>query len=160
MAQGYAWELSRTLALSNEYLMRQVERSGLCGLATSHGDILVQLFAHDRICMSGLSERIARDPSTTTALVKKLAALGLVQTEKSPSDRRSTIVSLTEEGRSLQRDFEAISNKLEQVWHAGISDEDLQTLQKVLSQVRENFREALEEDEAEAAFGTEHEKDR
>lgn len=146
MSEGYARSLSRTLALSNQYLMLQVERSGLRGLASSHGDILVQLFAHDQVCMSELSQRIARDPSTVTALVKKLVAMGLAQTGKSPHDRRSTVVSLTEQGRALKDDFVAISARLEAVWHDGIDEADLQTMMRVLEAVRGNMRRAIEEE--------------
>lgn len=146
MSEGYARSLSRTLALSNQYLMLQVERSGLRGLASSHGDILVQLFAHDQVCMSELSQRIARDPSTVTALVKKLVAMGLAQTGKSPHDRRSTVVSLTDQGRALKDDFVEISARLEAVWHDGIDDADLQTMMRVLEAVRSNMRRAIEEE--------------
>ena len=146
LSEGYAQALSRTLALSNQYLMQQVERSGLRGLASSHGDILVQLFAHDHVCMSELSQRIARDPSTVTALVKKLVAMGLAQTGKSPHDRRSTVVSLTEQGRALKDDFVAISARLEAVWHDGIDEADLQTMMRVLEAVRGNMRRAIEEE--------------
>lgn len=146
LSEGYARALSRTLALSNQYLMLQVERSGLRGLASSHGDILVQLFAHDQVCMSELSQRIARDPSTVTALVKKLVAMGLAQTGKSPHDRRSTVVSLTDQGRALKDDFVEISARLEAVWHDGIDYADLQTMMRVLEAVRGNMKRAIEEE--------------
>lgn len=146
MSEGYAQALSRTLALSNHYLMLQVERSGLRGLAPSHGEILVQLFACERMCMSELSQRIARDPSTVTALVKKLVAMGLAQTGKSPHDRRSTVVSLTAKGRALKGDFDRISVLLESVWHDGIDEADLKTMMRVLEKVRGNLGAAIEEE--------------
>lgn len=146
MSEGYAQALSRTLALSNQYLMQQVERSGLRGLASSHGDILVQLFAHERMCMSELSQRIARDPSTVTALVRKLVAMGLAQTGKSPQDRRSTVVSLTDAGRALKDDFDGISARLESVWRDGVDEADLETMMRVLEKVRGNLAAAIEEE--------------
>lgn len=153
MAGGYSNQLSRTLALSNQFLMLQVERSGLRGLAPSHGDILVQLFACERMCMSELSQRIARDPSTVTALVRKLVAMGLAQTGKSPNDRRSTVVSLTAKGRALKDDFDGISARLEAVWHDGIDDADLQTMERVLEAARGNMRRAIEEESGSKGVG-------
>ncbi len=146
MSEGYAQALSRTLALSNQYLMLQVERSGLRGLAPSHGDILVQLFAFDQMSMSELSQRISRDPSTVTALVKKLVTMGLARTGKSLQDRRSTVVSLTERGRTLRDDFEGISARLESLWHDGVDERDLATMMRVLEKVRGNLRKAIEEE--------------
>lgn len=136
--------------------MLQVERSGLRGLAPSHGDILVQLFQYDQVCMSELSQRIARDPSTVTALVKKLVAMGLAQTGKSLRDRRSTMVSLTEKGHALKGDFEKISMRLESFWHDGVDDADLLVTMRVLEKVRDNLETAIKE-ESECEGGVEYE---
>lgn len=138
--ESFAKDLSRTLALSNQYLLLLLEEKGLEGLAPSHGDILVELFSNEAITMSELSQRIARDPSTVTVLVKKLIALGLAHTEKGCCDRRQTVVSLTEKGQALKSDFAEISGCLSEPWHEGISDERLKALSEVLAEVRGNLR--------------------
>lgn len=104
----------------------------------------MQLFACDQMCMSELSQRISRDPSTVTALVKKLVMMGLAQTGKSAQDRRSTVVSLTEKGRLLKDDFDEISLRLESVWHDGIEEADLATTMRVLQKVRDNLEKTIE----------------
>ena len=76
--RGTVNQLARTLGLANRFLLEQLEQYGLAGIAPSHGDILVQLFAHGELPMSELAQRIGRDPSTVTALVRKLAAGGYV----------------------------------------------------------------------------------
>ena len=100
--RGTVNQLARTLALANRFITEQLEQHGLAGIAPSHGDIFVQLFAHGELPMSELAQRIGRDPSTVTALVRKLAAGGYVSTAKLPEDKRVTLVALTERGRQLQ----------------------------------------------------------
>lgn len=141
--EGFVNELSRTLALANRFLLDQLEGSSLEGLAPSHGDILAELFTTGSTTMSELSRRISRDPSTVTALVKKLVALGIATTEKSPVDRRATMVSLTERGRALYDEFSGISKRLQATWSEGVSPADLATTRHVLETVRLNLARSL-----------------
>ncbi|WP_281655019.1 MarR family winged helix-turn-helix transcriptional regulator, partial [Eggerthella sinensis] len=83
------------------------------------------------------------DPSTVTALVKKLAAAGYVRTEKRADDRRATVVSLTARGQELRGDFAAISRELLAVQSRGIDAEEQETMCRVLAAMRENFERAL-----------------
>ena len=82
-----------------------------------------------------------------TALVKKLAAAGYVRTEKGVEDRRATIVSLTERGRGLRGEFEAVSKELSVVQGLGIDPTDMETARRVLGTVRDNFEHALKKED-------------
>ena len=104
--------LSQTLTAANAYLVSLLSQAGLKDLVPSHGDILVALFAQETVTMQELSEKIHRDPSTITALVKKLVLGGYVQTQKSITDKRRTEVSLTPKGKRLRSTFETISTTL------------------------------------------------
>lgn len=139
-------QLSRTLALANRFIAARLKTSGLDGIAPSHGDILAQLLAHDRLSMQDLAHAIGRDPSTVTALVKKLAAAGYVRTGKDAADRRATMVSLTERGRDLRADFAGISRELLDVQGRGIGIEEQETARRVLAVMRGNFERALRDE--------------
>lgn len=138
--------LSQTLAQANRFIAGTLKERGLDGIAPSHGDILMQLFASGEQPMRELARAIGRDPSTVTALVKKLAAAGYVRTEKGAQDRRATIVSLTEKGRGLRGEFEAVSAALREVQGRGIDAADMETARRVLAGVRDNFENAMRED--------------
>lgn len=137
-------QLARTLALANRFLTVQLEQHGLGGIAPSHGDILVQLFACERLPMCELAQRIGRDPSTVTALVKKLVSSGYVATVKHDDDKRVTFVELTEKGREMQSTFEDISHALVAAQCDGLTDADLATLNATLRTMQKNFETALE----------------
>lgn len=135
--------VARTRALANRYLVQQMGERGLEGLVTSHGDVLLQLFAEDGLPMRELAARVHRDPSTVTTLVKKLADAGYVRTERGVRDRRSVVVLLTERGRVLERDFQEISQSLLEVQRKGIDDARMEAAREVLLQMQENFAAAL-----------------
>ena len=52
--RGTVNQLARTLALANRFITEQLEQHGLAGIAPSHGDIFVQLFAHGELPMCEL----------------------------------------------------------------------------------------------------------
>ena len=136
--------VARTRALANRYLVQQMGERGLEGLVTSHGDVLLQLFAEDGLPMRELAARVHRDPSTVTTLVKKLVDAGYVRTERGARDRRSVVVLLTERGRSLERDFQEISRSLLDVQRKGIDDARMEAAREVLLQMQQNFAAALD----------------
>ena len=136
--------VARTRALANRYLVQQRGVRGLEGLVTSHGDVLLQLFAEDGLPMRELAARVYRDPSTVTTLVKKLADAGYVRTERGVRDRRSVVVLLTERGRVLERDFQEISQCLLEVQRKGIDDARMEAAREVLLQMQQNFAAALD----------------
>lgn len=131
--------LSQTLTAANTYLVSLLSQAGLKDLVPSHGDILVALFAQETVTMQELSEKIHRDPSTITALVKKLVLGGYVQTQKSVTDKRRTEVSLTLKGKSLRSAFEMISATLVSTQMKGVDAEAFAITCATLNQIRANF---------------------
>lgn len=138
--------ISRTRAAANAFLQARLAQLGLGGLATSHGEILTALLARGEMQMGQLAGCIGRDPSTATALVKKLAALGYLQTRTAPHSRRAVLVSLTPQGRALEEAFSSISQQLQESYRAGIDEGELAVFRRVLSQIEENLRRAVEEE--------------
>lgn len=136
--------LSRTLAAANHYLVRLLAKYGMGELVPSHGDILMQLFAHDSLTMAALADSIGRDPSTVTTLVKKLVAQGYVSTEKDMRDRRVTHVRLTDAGRSLGSRIACVNEELQDVMTRGLDDDELAQTARVLRTMKENFEKASE----------------
>lgn len=140
--------LSQTLAAANTYLISLLSQAGLKDLVPSHGDILVALFAQETITMQELSEKIHRDPSTITALVKKLVLGGYVQTQKSVTDKRRTEVSLTPKGKSLRSAFETISTTLVSTQMQGVDVDAFAITCATLNQIRANFIAANQKEDA------------
>lgn len=137
--------LSRTLRAANRYIAEQLEDAGLGALSPSHGDILAQLFINEPLTMQDLSESIQRDPSTVTALVKKLVDADYVETSKSAEDGRVTQVRLTDKGCALKPHFESISTDLVNAQERGISAEDLKITRRTLQHIGQNLTDAYNE---------------
>lgn len=140
--QGFVNSLSQTLGEANRFLTAQMSTRGLKGLVPSHGDILIALFAGRPLTMQELAAKINRDPSTVTALVKRLIREGYARTERRAADRRVVEVSLTEKGAALRYDFDDISRSLLETQMQGVDEEDFQTACRVLGRIKQNFTES------------------
>lgn len=131
--------MGRICEKANKFLLSEMAKLGLSGLAPSHGDVLANLFRCDRTTMTQLSKVINRDPSTVTALVAKLRALGFVETGKDSADSRVTCVFLTEKGRALAPNFDRISRGLFEREYTGVTEEEKAQLKRLLAKISGNF---------------------
>lgn len=109
------------------------------GLAPSHGEILGALIYRGPLPMTEIARIIEKDKSTITALVNKLIKLGYVQRGKHSSDARISLISLTEKGAALKREILLIAGDLRARSYQGISDEEAETLVRLLTKIDENF---------------------
>lgn len=124
---------------SYRFIRRELENHGMAGLAPSHGAILSELLKGREMTMGELSERIDRDRSTVTTLVRKLAEHGYVTRTQDPSDARIVHIGLSPSGRALENDFRAISRKLISTTYGGFSQEETEELASLLGRISENW---------------------
>jgi DNA-binding MarR family transcriptional regulator len=88
--------LSCTMAIEKELQRRFAER----GMTLPRFDVLAALDRNpDGLSMGALSQALLVSNGNVTQLVQKLVKDGLVEMRKPPTDRRSSIVRLTDEGR-------------------------------------------------------------
>ena len=88
--------LTCTMAIEKEIQRRFTER----GTTLPRFDMMATLYRHpDGLTMSALSEALLVSNGNVTQVSKALIAEGLIELRKMPGDRRSSIATLTAEGR-------------------------------------------------------------
>ena len=122
-----------------DFIIRELREKKIAGLAPSHGGIMSNLFKKDRVSMKEIAERIGRDKSTVTALVNKLVDAGYVVKEKDADDNRVTYLCLTTKGRSLERDFDSISECLIDTAFRGFSQKEREQIVRGIVKMLGNF---------------------
>lgn len=133
--------VSHIHSLAADFLTGKLSKQGLENFASSHGNILYQLSLTDKMRLHELSEKINRDKSTTTVLVRKLEQQGLVQTQSEPDDKRVKLISLTQKGRDYNDLTARISVELADTFFEGFTEDEKNTLAALLSRVEKNFME-------------------
>ena len=131
--------VSRIHSAAADFLIKRLAEKGLPDFASSHGFILFQLSAKDALSMKELAEKINRDKSTATVLVRKLERDGFVKTAPSPGDARSKLVSLTRKGKRYNDVTAELANDLLNIFYKGFSDAEKKNACSYLLRIAENF---------------------
>ena len=131
--------VSRIHSAEADFLIKRLAEKGLPDFASSHGFILFQLAAKDALSMKELAEKINRDKSTATVLVRKLERDGFVKTAPSPGDARSKLVSLTSKGKRYNDVTAELANDLLKIFYKGFSEDEKKKAFAYLTRIAENF---------------------
>ncbi|WP_235735694.1 MarR family winged helix-turn-helix transcriptional regulator [Nocardioides alcanivorans] len=70
--------------------------------------VMLALWEHEPLRVNELSRLLQLDPGTLSPLLKRLEAAGYVRRERDRNDERALAVVLTEQGRALRDDAEAV----------------------------------------------------
>jgi DNA-binding MarR family transcriptional regulator len=103
-----AFERLRRIAFEGEHIDKMAALVAQTELSPGVIKTLVRLSRSDGTSMGEMARSIGCDPSYITALVDDLADHGLATREPDPVDRRVKIVVLTEKGRALADEINAV----------------------------------------------------
>ncbi len=132
--------LSKTRKKVANFLEEELRNHGLEELIPSHGSILSVLYEQNRkLTMREIADLIGKDKSTVTPLVNKLVDIGYIEKKKCKEDKRITYIVLTEKGETIKPIFDTISKKLIDTAYRGFTEEEEDTLAKLLNKLNKNF---------------------
>jgi len=100
----------------------------------------IEIIGHEKtLRMKELAEKMGVTTGTLTVTVDKLERMGLLERRPHESDRRSYRVVLTEEGQKHFASHHQYHIKLTEEITAALSNEELETLGRVLEKVTKQF---------------------
>ena len=103
-----AFERLRRIAFEGEHVERMAALGTRMKLSPGVIKTLMRLSQADGVSMGEMARGIGCDPSYITALVDDLDERGLARREPAPDDRRVKIIVLTEAGRALASEIDAV----------------------------------------------------
>ena len=107
------------------------------GLTYTQNIVFLVLWEQDGITVGELGAKLHLDNGTITPLLKKMQDKGYVTRERSKSDERVVIVSLTDEGRALREEAVKIPASIGQC--VPLEPEEAATLYELLYKVLGKF---------------------
>lgn len=133
-------KISQIHSITADFLTQKLTEKGFNDFASSHGNILFQLNLHKTMKMSELAQKINRDKSTTTVLVRKLENEGLIQINSDQNDKRNKIISLTEKGTEYNNLTSELSEALLSTFYKDFSDQEMIEFCSYLERIKNNFK--------------------
>ena len=139
-AEGLVALISVIREQANGYIESELKKCGAHGLLPAHGVILGYLYRSGGSAVITDIVRVSKKAkSTITVMVNTLEKYGYITKNDNPDDGRSCIISLTKRAIELEPQFKRISDEMNAKFLRGLSDDEQQTMMKLLYTVRDNF---------------------
>ncbi len=103
--------------------------------------VLYRLWEKDRQTQAELSSKTFKDHPSMTRVIDGLQKHGFIRREINKIDRRSNIISLTEQGRSMKKILPPIVEEHLREALVGVTKEELEIMKKCLRIICENTAE-------------------
>ncbi len=146
-------DLSRLLR--RRFVLRAREER--LALTRAQCTVLWHLSHQEGSSQAALAQRMDIEPITLARLLYKLEALGLLERQRDPNDRRAHILHLTAEAEPILEQIYSLSERVGDEAQAGLSEIDRQRLLTLLRHVKGNLTgppaAAAKEDEATEGLG-------
>lgn len=105
----------------------------------SQKQILIILYESGSMTQRALTERIGIQPGSASEVIGKLESAGLIQRERSQTDRRTTDIQLTEEGQRQAKEAAQQRKVRHQEMFSCLSEKERETLLGILEKLNADW---------------------
>ena len=131
--------ISRIKQVGTRLFDRMLAEADIDAFNGAQGRILYVLWQQDGITISRLSAQTSLANTTLTSMLDRMEASGLIHRRPSPEDRRAQLICLTEKARSLQADYDRLSEQMNQIYYQGFTEEEILLLERYLERILNNL---------------------
>ena len=110
----------------------------------AQGRILYVLWQEDGVPIKTVSDQCGLAITSLTTMLERMEKLGLITRIQDPSDKRKTLLFLTDKARSLKNDYDEVSNQMGDIYYRGFSVKEIRQFEGYLDRVRNNLEEWME----------------
>lgn len=109
-------------------------------IGPGQGRIIFTLWQEDKIPINELAKKTALGKSTLTDLLDRLSEAGLVIRTHHPTDRRVTLIKLTDVARKMQSKYELVSKEMTSLFYSGFTQNEIDELEGYLKRLLSNLQ--------------------
>ena len=131
--------ISRIHQVGNRQFDKMLNEADIDAFNGAQGRILYVLWQEDGVSISAIAQRTGLANTTLTSMLDRMAEAELIRREAMPGDRRRQRVVLTEKARSLREDYERISQRMNEMYYAGFTEEEYAQLEGYLLRILSNL---------------------
>ncbi len=110
----------------------------------AQGRILYVLWQEDGVPIKTVSDQCGLAITSLTTMLERMEKQGLITRIQDPSDKRKTLLFLTDKARSLKNDYDEVSSQMGDIYYRGFSEEEIRQFEGYLDRVRNNLEEWME----------------
>ena len=107
----------------------------------AQGRILYVLWQEDGVPIRVLSERSGLAITSLTTMLERMEKGGLICRKQDESDKRKTLLFLTDKAKDLKADYDSVSHEMGNIYYQGFTDEEILQFEGYLDRIRINLEE-------------------
>ena len=132
--------ISRIKQVSGRLFDRMLAEADVDAFNGAQGRILDILWQGDGLTISQISAQTSLANTTLTSMLDRMEQSGLIVRSPSPSDRRALLIHLTDNAKSLQQDYDRISQQMNELYYLGFTEAEILQFEGYLSRVLNNLQ--------------------
>ena len=142
MKSNSGFYISRIKQVNTRLLNKFLAQKNITAFNGEQGRILHVLWENDGISNRELSKKSGLAMSSLTTMLERMEEKNLLIRKFCPTDKRKSLIFLTNYAKSLKSEYDEISDKMNEISFEGISDEDQLAFEATLEKVLYNFEKA------------------
>ena len=99
------------------------------------------LWQEDGISIRSLSTKCGLAITSLTTMLERMENQGLISRVQSETDKRKTLLFLTEKAHALKGEYDSVSDEMSSIYYKGFSEEEITRFEECLDRIRKNLEE-------------------
>lgn len=133
--------ISQIKQLGGRIFERILEAEGVVEFTGPQGRILYVLWQEDMLPAAEVARRTSLANATLTSMLDRMEAAGLLERVPDRQDRRRVRVRLTDKARRLRERYDGVSERMNDVYYRGFSEQEVRIFETYLARVLNNLKE-------------------
>ena len=134
----YGMGLLRVKLLQDRVFDKMLQEHGL-DISRGQRGILFVLWQRDCLTISEISELTLLAKNTVSIVVNGMVEKGIVKREINPSNRRQTIISLTDYAKSMYSQYEEVSQQITDLVYTGFTEQEKDAFESYLQRITQTL---------------------
>jgi len=132
--------ISQIKQLQDRIFNRLLKEKGIDELNGPHGRILYVLWQNDNLPIGELAQRTSLAKSSITSMLDRMEEKGQITRIYDRNDRRQIRVRLSDKAKKLNKCYEEVSQRMNEIFYDGFSDEEILLFEKALNKILFNLK--------------------
>ncbi len=107
----------------------------------AQGRILYVLWQEDGIPIKAISEKCGLAITSLTTMLERMENQRLIRRIQSESDKRKTLLYLTEKAHTLKDEYDEVSEQMSKIYYKGFEEDEVRQFEAYLDRIRKNLEE-------------------
>ncbi len=134
--------ISQIKQVQARIFQRLLQECGVEEFNGPQGHILYVLWQKDEVPIVELSQKTALAKNTLTAMLGRMEEQGLIERKTAESDKRQSLIVLTEKARDLQGKYDEVSQKMNEIFYKDFTDKEVEKIDGFLDRILQNLEQS------------------